>query len=87
MKSIGELVPGVVADLERRRTHPLVELEEGGHFIFHDYASGGTYDFKPRDAGDCLRWIAHLLGKSWVTADHIEQFSNMAARHFGVPRR
>lgn len=69
--------------IKTMRASPLVQLQADGYFVFHDRKNGGTYDFKPTDAADCLRWICHMNEKSWVTPDHIEQFALLACDRFG----
>lgn len=71
-----------LAELRRKRDFPAVKLTEGFFEFFLDGEM--VYDFKPEDTGAALRWIEHMAGKSWVTKEHLSQFSMLAANHFGV---
>ena len=37
-----------------------------------------------RDAADLLGWLLHLSGKQWVTAQHMADLIEAAARHNGI---
>jgi hypothetical protein len=66
---------------------PLVWVE-GGFFIFRDERLPGfRYDFDCQGPADAIRWIEHLSKKTWITKEHILQFSILVMHEFGVSRR
>lgn len=68
-------------------SHPLVWVEDGV-FIFRDERLPGfRYDFDCQDAGDAIRWAAHLSMKSWVTKEHLFQFCALAMAELGIRHR
>jgi hypothetical protein len=74
-----EVAEATLAYLQRP---PLVWIEYG-YFVFRDEDHEGfRYDFRPTDALECMDWVAHMAGKSWVTTDHLEQFARLACQQF-----
>lgn len=82
--TLDEAVALAVDQLQRA---PLVWIEDGFFIVRDEKLPGFRYDFSCKSAGDALRWAAHLAGKTWVTTEHLVQFAEVAADHFGARRR
>lgn len=60
---------------------------DNGTYVFTDPKNPGfTYEITDelcKSPSRAIGWIAHMGGKSWVTDQHLRQFAELAAEHFG----
>lgn len=71
-----------IAALADARRAPLVKVADG---YFEFYLDGEmVYDFKPDDAAHAIRWLEHMVQKTWVTKEHVRQYATLAANLYGA---
>lgn len=78
-----ELQVHTLADAYKNNRAELVYIKDGNlHFVKRNYEIEMTCI---RGRADIIKWTHHLMGKSWMTIEILEQFLQLTCAYRDIP--